>query len=217
MAGLNLGLTLGVNAADFLRRLSAADYRQQLQAWLPEGPIWPRLGVTRLTALLDGMAQELARLHNRAMDLLDEVDPRTTYELLAAWERVFGLPDECTVVGAETVVERQLRLAQKKAALGGQDRAYYITLADKLGYPAADVTEFAPYDCESDCEASVFPEEWRFVWRLDIQQETRIVEMDCESACDEPIRVWGDFALECVMDKLKPDHTHLLFSYGNGA
>ena len=210
-------MNLGVNPADFLRRLTAGDYRLQLQALLPEGPIWPRLVGPKLTDLLDGMAQELARLHNRAMDLLDEVDPRTTYEMLAAWERAFGLPDECTVAGAETVIERQLRLAQKKAALGGQDRAYYITLAEKLGYPNADITEFDPYDCESDCEAHVFPEEWRHVWRVDIQQETLIVEMDCESACDEPLRVWGDFALECVMDKLKPDHTHVFFSYGNGA
>lgn len=198
-------------------RLSATDYLRQLQALLPEGPIWPRLLGSRLTALLEGIAQELARIHNRALDLLEEADPRTTYELLSAWERVFGLPDSCTVVGAETVAERQLRLAQKYAALGGQDREYFTTLADKLGYADADITEFAPYHCESDCEASVFPEEWRHVWRVDIQQETRIVEMTCESACDEPIRVWGDFALECVIDKLKPAHTHVFFSYGNGA
>lgn len=203
--------------AGVIARLTGADYLAYLKGLLPEGPIWPRLPGTRLAALLDGMAAELSRVHNRGIDLLEEADPRTTYELLRGWERVYGLPDECTVAGAETIAERRLRVAQKEIALGGQDPAYYIGIADKLGYPGALVTEFDPYDCESDCEAYVFPEDWRFVWRFDVQQETRILEMDCESACDEPLRVWGDFALECVIYKLKPAHTHVFFSYGIGA
>lgn len=200
-----------------MNRLSPTDYLRQLQALLPEGPIWPRLLGPRLTSLLDGMAQELARIHNRALDLLEEADPRTTYELLGSWERVYGLPDDCTVAGAETVAERQLRVAQKEVSLGGQDRAYYIGIADKLGYPGADITEFDPYTCNSLCDGSVFPLAWRFVWRLDIQQATRVIEMTCQSGCDEALRVWGDFALECVMDKLKPAHTHVFFSYDHGA
>lgn len=197
-------------------RLPAEDYRRLLQALLPEGPIWPRLLGSRLADLLDGMAAELGRVHNRAVDLLEEADPRSAYEMLSAWERVAGLPDECTVVGAETFAERQLRVAQKITSRGGQSRAYYIGVADQLGYPGAKITEFRPFTCESACDDSLDPDPWRFVWRLEIQQATRIIEMTCESACDEAIRVWGDFALECVIEKLKPAHTKVLFSYGNG-
>lgn len=201
MAGLNLRLTLG-------------DYRSLLLALLPQGPIWPRLLGTRLASFLESTAAELSRVHNRAADLLEEADPRTAYELLAAWERVVGLPDDCTIAGAETVAERQLRVAQKLAARGGQSRAYYINIAEQLGYPGCSITEFRPFTCNSLCDDSLDPDPWRFVWRMDVPQATRIIEMTCEGGCDEPIRVWGDFALECVIDKLKPAHTQVLFSYG---
>ncbi|MFC3674651.1 YmfQ family protein [Ferrovibrio xuzhouensis] len=200
-----------------LTRLSTADYRSLLLSLLPLGPLWPRDLGSRLAAFLEGIAGEFARIHGRVMDLVEEGDPRTAYEMLARWERVCGLPDECTVPGGETIAERQLRVTQKWTSRGGQSRAYFIGIADQLGYPGAVITEFRPFTCNSNCDDSLDPDPWRFVWRMDIAQATRIVDMTCESACDEAIRVWGDTTLECVIDKLKPAHTKVLFSYGVAA
>lgn len=189
-------------------RATADDYYRALLARRPNGPAW-----AEEDDLLRGVADELARAHNRALDTLGESDPRSAYEMLAAWERNAGLPDPCTT-GAESVAERQLRLHQKITSRGGQSRDFFIALAETLGYLGATISEFRPFTAVSACEDSLDPDPWRFVWRLDLPQSTRVVEMTADSACDDALRVWGDTTLECVITRLKPAHTHIMFGYG---
>ena len=70
-------------------------YTQILQALLPQGRIWPRDSEATLTNLLQSWADEMARVDGRADDLMDEVDPSTTLEMLSDFERVCGLPGKC--------------------------------------------------------------------------------------------------------------------------
>lgn len=193
--------------------LSAADYLAQLQALLPVGDAWPRDPDATLSKLLAALAEELARVDQRAEDLLNEADPRTTYELLADWERVAGLPDPCTPAGA-SIEERRLSLVQRLTMLGGASAEYFIALAAALGYPGATVTEYRPMTCISDCNDSLNPPpDWPHTWRLNLP-ETRIVPMTCVSSCASHLRTWGDSTIECVVRRLKPAHTHVLFAYG---
>ncbi|EAN1852197.1 phage tail protein, partial [Salmonella enterica] len=38
----------------------------------------------------------------------------------------------------------------------------------------------------------------------------------CTSTCDSAIRTWGDTVAECVIDKLCPSHTVVVFAYPEG-
>lgn len=198
-----------------MSKIHPADYERQLLALRPPGPAW-----AENDALLSGMAVGLARLHNRALDLIEEADPRTTYEMLAAWERVAGLPDVCPHSpnhyddGEQTIEERQRRLVQKLTSLGGQSRAYFIQLAEALGYPGATITEFRPFICTSSCDDGLDPDPWRHVWRLNIPQGTGLSIFATGSTCAEPLRTWGNARLECTITQLKPAQSHVLFAYG---
>jgi uncharacterized protein YmfQ (DUF2313 family) len=189
-------------------KATAEAYYQALLSRRPRGPAW-----AEDDGVLAALSEELARCHNRALDTINEADHRQTYEMLQAWERAGGLPDQCTS-GAETVTERQSRLSQKITGRGGQSRAFFIIVAEKLGCPGARITEFRPFACTSVCEDSLDTDPWRFVWRLDVPHSTPMTEMTTGSVCTDFIRVWGDTALECVITRLKPAHTHVLFSYG---
>ncbi|MEW6612715.1 MAG: putative phage tail protein [Pseudomonadota bacterium] len=193
--------------------LSAADYTAQLQALLPQGAAWPRDADATLTKLLRALAEELARVDARAEDLLDEADPRTAYELLADWERVAGLPDPCTPAGA-SLEARRLSLVQRLTMLGGASRQYFIDLAAALGYAGATVSEFRPFSCTSECDDALNPAPaWPHAWQLNLPA-TRITPATCTSGCDAYLAVWGDSTLECVVERLKPAHTEVLFTYG---
>lgn len=74
---------------------SADAYAAALEQMLPPGDALPR-GDSFLRDLLDALAQEFARVESAALNLFDELDPRTTLQLLPDWERVLGLPDDCT-------------------------------------------------------------------------------------------------------------------------
>lgn len=185
-----------------------ADYQAHLLALRPPGPAW-----ATEDAHLAAAAAECAREHNRAVDLVNEADPRTTYELLADWERVAGLPDPCTPADA-SIEARRLSLVQRLTMLGGASRQYFIDLAAALGYPGATVTEFRPFTCASECEDSLTQApNWPHTWQLNLA-ETRITNMTCTSACNAALRSWGDFTIECVVRRLRPAQTHVLFAYG---
>ena len=55
---------------------------------------------------------------------------------------------------------------------------------------------------------------WQFVWQVNAP-EASIVEFDAgRSSAGEPLRSWGNELLECVINRLKPAHTYVLFAYG---
>lgn len=191
--------------------MNAAAYFAQLQALLPRGDLWRRDGDASLTLLLKALAEEFARIDGRGRDLRREADPRTTSELLDDFERVAGLPDPC-VPDVQSVEARRLRLVQKLTGRGGQSRAFFIELAAGLGFPIT-ITEFRRFTAVSACTDAINADPWPFVWRVNAPA-VHIVHMTAVSACNEPLRSWGNELLECVLTRLKPAHTHLIFGYG---
>ncbi|WP_241085114.1 putative phage tail protein [Candidatus Vondammii sp. HM_W22] len=57
-------------------------------------------------------------MNDRAESLLNEANPRATYELLAEWEAFANLPDTCTG-STLTLQERRAVLVQRLTATGG--------------------------------------------------------------------------------------------------
>lgn len=190
--------------------MTADDYLAQLQALLPQGPAWPRDAGATLTKLLQAMADELARIDGRAAQLIEEADPRTTDELLADWERVAGLPDSC-VTAAQSTAQRRAALHAKLTTLGGQSTAYFIALAASLGYTVT-ITEFHLHTVEDDVNYPLYGHPWRFAWQVNAPQNT-VGTLSVTDTVADPLAWWGNELLECVIRRLKPAHTHVLFAY----
>jgi uncharacterized protein YmfQ (DUF2313 family) len=189
---------------------TAEDYRQLLAALLPPGLIWPKDADSNLGRLLHGLAGELARVDARAGDLMDELDPRTTFELLADWEAVCGLPEACDYSG-QTLAERRAALAAKYTSLGGQRPRDYIDLAAALGYPVA-VDECGVFTCASRVDQAINHDDWIFTWRV-LAPSTSRKYLDCQSPCNEPLSIWGNQRLECAITAASPAHTVVLYLY----
>lgn len=193
--------------------LTADHYLSQLQALLPRGLAWARQQTGVLPRLLLAWADELARVHRRCDELVQEADPRTTTELLQDWERVAGLPDPCVTI-SQTIEQRRAALVSKLAYAGGQSRAYFISLAETLGYPGATIDEFSITTCNDDCNDALYSIADLFTWRLNLPASTGgVFVMTCNSDCNSALQSWGNEALECRVNKFKPAHTSVLFAY----
>lgn len=185
-----------------------ADYEAHLLALRPAGPAW-----APDDDRLDAAAEECARAHNRAVALVDEADPRTTTELLTDWERVAGLPDACTGP-LPTLAQRRAALVARLTSIGGQSRAYFIALAASLGYTVT-ITEYRQFRTGIGRAGDRSNgEEWLYAWRVGAPQFTVIDFRVGLSAAGEPLRSWGDKLLECVLNRMKPAHTQIIFTYG---
>lgn len=147
-AALVVGERDGVRDPDAAARQGRADaagWLAALQSLLPRGLAWRRDADATLTRLLAAVADGMVRLHDRALTLLDEADPRTCRALLAEWEAFAGLPDPCAGQ-ASTLQERRRRLVARLTWRGGQRIADLEAVAVALGYTVT-ITESPRFRC----------------------------------------------------------------------
>jgi uncharacterized protein YmfQ (DUF2313 family) len=193
--------------------LTAADYLELCQNLTPYGPAWPREPDAFVTRLLDAWAQEFARIEARIDALIEEADPRTGIELLADWERNYGLPDGC-YSDSPTLAERRGRLLQKIAFQGGQSKQFFIDFIAALGYQGATITEYKPFKANSKCNAPLNQGGWRYAWLVTLPSAATSIRFTAVSRANEPLTRFGDPGLACILAKYKPAHTILYIGYG---
>jgi len=169
-------------------------YLRILRGLLPRGVLWTKDPARRLTKLLQGLADELVRVHNRTGALMTEADPQTTSELLPDWERTTGLP-ECPVYAPTAEADRRAELVAKLSAYGGQAADYFIGLANKIG-ATLTITD-------------LYPIGWRNVWQAKTPEVTRF-RAGSGKAGDRLIE-WSDLGqrVRCLLSKYKPAHTRI--------
>lgn len=182
-----------------------------LKLLLPPESIDPNGSAISAELLAEGNALDLAMAS--ADQLLDEADPRTTATLLTDWERVYGLPEACTVASGivQSGQERRAALVAKESMTGGQTRAFFIALAAALGYTIT-ITECSPHTTENDSEHPVYDDPYRFVWYVNAPLNT-VREKTTEDDTEMATAVWGNQLLECTISRYKPAHTLALFAY----
>lgn len=112
---------------------SADDFLAQLLALLPQGEAWPRSYDALPASVLDGCAPEFARVQGRADDLLKEMDPSQTTEMLDEWEAVNGLPDAC-MPALTTIATRRAALLARLQESQGHNNDDYEAIAIALGH-----------------------------------------------------------------------------------
>lgn len=183
------------------------DYTLLLKRLLPPGPAWEPED-----PLLEGLAPSLARVHEQASELMTEINPASAVHLLDRYEALCGLPDECTLEETQTLSQRQKRLAAKVNGFGGINEAFYRRQLDQLGYPSVTITQYQNED-ENPRPDIATDDDYRYLWQVNIPSNANVNVMTCVSNCVDSLRTWGDTVVECVIDKLAPSHTEVLFSY----
>jgi uncharacterized protein YmfQ (DUF2313 family) len=184
------------------------EYTKLLHNLLPPGPAW-----SDSDPLLQGLAPSLTRAHQRGDALMKEIDPSQTTELIDRYEMLCGLPDSCAPDGVQTLRQRQQRLDAKINVPGGINEQFYRNQLDALGYTSVTIEQFQNLDSSPDPE---WGEYWRYYWRVNIPADANVEWQTCMSACNSAIRTWGDTVAECVIDKLAPSHTVVVFAYPEG-
>lgn len=187
----------------------AADYLSALQGLFPLGPAWPKDDTAPLTRLFTGLAAEFSRVDGRGDSLVNEADPRTTYEMLTDWERVAGLAG-----GSLQVSQRQLDLVSRLTSRGGQTAAYYIALGVALGL-SVTITEFREWSFDSDDDQTLYDSAWAFAWQVNIPYVTSAAAIDWtfDSDDDEPFAIYSNVLDVSAFIADKPAHTTVLFAY----
>lgn len=150
----------------------------------------------------------------RSVDqILLEMDARTTSLMLADWERVLGLPDPCLVAAGvtPTISQRREAVVARLNMRGSQSASFFIALAASLGYTIT-ITELHEQTVEDHVDYPNYGAPWKFVWQVNGVLNT-IREFNVNDSVDDPLASWGNAPLECILNRFKPAHTLVIFSY----
>ena len=194
---------------------SAEAYAAQLAQLLPQGAAWPREPDTVLANLVSALAEDPARLDAAMHALLTELDPSQALLMLEEWERVCGLPDECSQPG-ETIAERREAIVAKLSAQGGQTPEYFSELATLLAGAPCTVREYRPFRAGMSAVGDPLSNgDWVFAFTVQAPQVPVRSFAVGRSAVGEPLRKWGNERLECTIRRLAPAHSIVTFTYGD--
>lgn len=191
---------------------SAEDYLGQFQRLLPRGRIWHRGWGEVQDADLLTLMPVWARLGNRLNDLITQIFPCTTTELLPEWEVSLGLPDPCTGP-LPTIQQRTSAVCAKFSARGGQSIAYFEALAAALGFEIT-IQTFYPFTVgRSRVGDHLFDEKWAYAWQVTASTNQILYFRVGSSTVGDPLATWGNQLLQCVLENYKPANTEVIFAY----
>lgn len=192
---------------------AATDYLAQFQKLLPRGRIWHRGWGWIQDADLLALMPTWARLNTRLNDLIAELFPCSTTELIPEWEDSLGLPGPC-MGPLPTTQQRRQAICAKFVARGAQTPAYFVSLANSLGYDA-EVVQFAPFRCGFNrCGDPLYGEAWAYAWVLILPSDIVIIDFQVGiSTAGDPLRTWGDKRLLCLLLRDMPAHTVFILQY----
>jgi len=193
--------------------IEKVEWDGEIKNLLPTGIAWNYDEGSNTDLLIKALEHELERSEHAGVDLFYDVMPNSTTSLLTDWERICGLPNSCTAFVDFNADERRENVVAKLNETGGQSRAYYLNIADKLGYPDAEIVEYCPVRIGDDIDNAIHDESWIFVWDV-VNEELKIVDAKIgASVVGDPLRRWGNEALECAISANAPAHTLVRFIY----
>jgi uncharacterized protein YmfQ (DUF2313 family) len=178
------------------------DYTHELIALQPPGKALPTDPDSNWVKLLDALAQELSRVDGRVGDLVDEITVADdANEMLPDWERVLGLPDPCAPAPTDPAI-RRARIRAKLSSVGGQSRAYFLSVLAQLGVTVT-IDELHGFRMGlNGMGDGVGGGEWANTWQINVPGT---LDADTQAL------------LKCVINQLKPAHTAVLWSVNGQA
>lgn len=191
---------------------SAEDFRDALLRLLPSGLLWNRSKENGLGKLFHVLGQVYQDGTHRALSLLGDLFPGTTYHFIDEWEKTLDLPDSC--MGDDgTPEQRRNAIIAKLTDEGGSSVRYYITLAQNLGVPIT-IEEFAPARAGvMRAGQRCYGRNWAFAWRVTIPRLVVSRFRSGRNTAGNRLRTWQRGYIECVIRKHSPAHTALFFRY----
>jgi uncharacterized protein YmfQ (DUF2313 family) len=196
-------------------------YAKQALALEPRGLLWSsRDPDANRIKLYQGHGEEASRVEGRGLDLLEELDPRITAELLEDYERLLDMAGDCVGI-QDLATDRQRAIHEKLTILGSESPQAFIDAARRVNFIITIEEHFAmiagpfgPLDRSKAGDAITQGSDWAHTFTVH-SVLTGVTEFKAGSGrCIDPLRVFGNDVLECVVNRKKPAHTQALFSYG---
>ena len=126
--------------------------------------------------------------------------------ILRVFKRLIG-------AGSPSLRKTRLDVVAKLNATGGATVEYLINLAAAAGY-SITIDEFSAFRAGSGVAGgSLLSEDWDHWFRVNSALNTLVYFFAGYNASGDPLASWGNERLECLINRHKPAHTQVIYSY----
>jgi len=160
---------------------------------LPTGPAWATDFNSQLRIALYPLANTYATNETLAQNLLIDIFPSTSVQLIPEWNESLGLPGPCSIGSSNVAVSQSAIVAQINNQ-GGVSEAYYISYALSMGY-VITISNYSSLRIGHDINQSCYDRKYDFIWIV------TIVSGAVPSY------------LECMLRQIAPAHLQLYVIY----
>ena len=195
-------------------------YNNLLKRLFPDGWAWDAKNqkTSNLSKLIASMSEEYTRIDDRGANLIKESNPATTFELLPDWERVFGLPDECSPTQDLSIQQRRQRIIQLLTTRGGQNKGFYQTLASNFGFDVnvIEVSDQPPFRAGSGRAGDKLTNGvWRYAFVIQAPADSLVKFRAGISTAGDRLLLVQNSTLQCLIEKYKPAHAVAIFNFAS--
>jgi uncharacterized protein YmfQ (DUF2313 family) len=75
-----------------------------------------------------------------------------------------------------------------------------------------EIIEYRAHTVDDDVEEPLWGDPWAYTWEVRAGA-VEVVERSVDDLVEAPLASWSAGAHECAITRLKPAHTHVLFTY----
>lgn len=179
---------------------SVAQWTSSILAQMPRGIIWQRATSLDLYKYAQGYAPRLERAEASADNLLFEMRPESTLQLLPEWEEYLGLP-ECVAEPVTNLEYRRYAVVEKYHRKGGLQAWNIQKLATDLGF-TVEVDETFPHHCMRSCTYPLWEQKYRYILRVTVYGIPGAY-MTCLDDILTPLLTSDARVLECTLQRYK--------------
>ena len=146
-----------------------------------------------------------------AMKARREMELSTIRMLKAEFQRTRAEPGRSSDLSDDECIA----VVQRLISQGSINPEFYIDVAEALGFEVT-ITEFRPFRAGLSVAGDALTNgDWVFAWQMNAPAETVNYFKAGSGSAGEPLAYWGNDILECVIERLAPAGTIVLFSYGS--
>ncbi len=170
-----------------------------------------------LYKFLDGIAKSFVLFEEDLQKVFDEMDPRTTEDLIGRWETEYGMAQSCYGI-ADTLDERRINILKQINLSGVQTIAEFKSLADDEGVPTILTAGIEWFSFPFDEPLFPFPiiteKQARFTLVVQLPKELNefLFPFDI-TLFPFPFGSGPDNIIQCLFKKLVPCNVRVLFLF----
>lgn len=190
-------------------------YKEAGLQLLPRGLAWNKTLGGVFDRLFGGIAKMWAEIDANAKKSLQEMNPQWSTTMLPEWEALLDLP-ECNQTG-QTLIERQNAAGYKWHLKGSLNPYFYMEwLAEAFGYEV-EIVAYHQHHCLRGCNYPLHRsrENSKGNVHVNIKANNPQRYFNVQDRANDPLRIGATNIVECILNKYKPAHIELLFSYEN--